>query len=260
GTSTAAARPQLAPWTTGARAELPQTAQAAVAQAVRALPVETEATQSSPFLLERFGAEVRVLAGAQPHAAGVDAFADRLLGSTQPTVASAHATTQGMPNLQPQDAAAAARLPLPTATVETPLRQPGWDQALGERVMWVVNNKFQGVELKLNPAHLGPIEVRVQMQNDQAQVSFVAQHAPVREALEAALPRLREMFGANGFNLADVNVSQHSFAEQQRHAQTAEGNFRAGTGTADETDLGSIAQQEFTRGGGQSRGAIDLFA
>ncbi|MBI5462681.1 MAG: flagellar hook-length control protein FliK [Gammaproteobacteria bacterium] len=257
-----AERSQRAPWTTGARTELPQPAQAAVAQTVREARAETESTQTAPYPLERFGAEVRALAGAQPRAAGVEALADRLLGATPQTTPSTHAATQGVPNLLPPDAAATAatRSALPTATLETPLRQPGWDQALGERMMWVVNNKFQGVELKLNPAHLGPIEVRVQMHNDQAQVSFVAQHAPVREALEAALPRLREMFGANGFNLGDVNVSQHSFAEQQRHAQTAEGNFRTGMRQEDEADLGGIAQQEFTRAGGQSRGAIDLFA
>lgn len=251
--------PGSASRTLGRTTELPPPAQAAVAQVARELPMDTETAQTAPFALERFGAEVRALAGAQPRAAGVDALAERLLAASPQTVPSAQAA-QAAATLPTQDATTTARSALPTATLDTPLRQPGWDQTLGERVMWVVNNKFQGVELKLNPAHLGPIEVRVQIQNDQAQVSFVAQHAPVREALEAALPKLREMFGANGFTLADVNVSQQSFAEQQRHARTAAGNFRADTGTEDETDVSAIAQAEFARAGGPPRGAVDLFA
>jgi flagellar hook-length control protein FliK len=117
------------------------------------------------------------------------------------------------------------------------------------------------VELKLNPAHLGPIEVRVQMQNDQAQVSFVAQHGPVRDALEAALPRLREMFTAKGFNLVDVNVSQHSFAEQQRHARTAGGSGgQSGFDAQNDVDLGDVAQADRGRPGRLPQGGVDLFA
>src|SRR5690606_14335081 len=110
----------------------------------------------------------------------------------------------------PQDPA--ARPALPSTAIDMPLRQAGWDQALGDRVVWMVNQKFQGAEIKLNPPQLGPIEVRIQMHHDQAQVSFTAQHGAVRDALEAALPRLREMFAANGLGLGDVNVSQQSFA------------------------------------------------
>lgn len=108
---------------------------------------------------------------------------------------------------------------LPTTAVAVPLGQAGWDRALGEQVQWMVGNRLQGAEIRLNPAHLGPMEVRIQMQNDQANITFTAQHGVTREALEAAIPRLREMFGESGLQLNNVTVSDQSLAEQ-RHQDT----------------------------------------
>ena len=143
--------------------------------------------------------------------------------------------------LGPQASASAqAQAPaLPTTAVAIPLRQAGWGQALGEQVQWMVGNKLQGAEIRLNPAHLGPMEVRVQIQNDQATISFTAQHGMVREALEAAIPRLREMLGESGLQLNNVTVSDQSLAEQRR--QEAQSSFagRSAAGTGEE-----MAQEE----------------
>ena len=110
----------------------------------------------------------------------------------------------------------------PAAVPSTPLpfAQPGWEQGLGNRVMWMVNQQVQTAELRMNPAHLGPLEVRISIRDDQATVSFVSAHGQVRDALQAAIPHLREMLGNNGLNLADVNIAQHSFADaRQRPGQ-----------------------------------------
>ena len=104
---------------------------------------------------------------------------------------------------------------LATLSVNTPLAQGNWDQALGERIQWMVNQKMQGAQIKLNPAHLGPMEVRIQVQNDQASIQFNSAHSVVREALEAALPRLRDMFEASGVELVNVDVSGQPFAERE---------------------------------------------
>lgn len=101
-------------------------------------------------------------------------------------------------------------------TLNTPFNQAGWDKALGERLQWMAGQGIQRASIKLNPAHLGPMEVRIQVQNDQANVHFTSAHTVVREALEASLPRLREMFDNAGVQLADVDVSGQSFAEQQQ--------------------------------------------
>ena len=108
--------------------------------------------------------------------------------------------------------------------VAVPFNQPGWDQALGERVHWMVTQRLQAAEIHLNPPELGPVEVRLSMDQNQARIQFLSPHASVRDAIEAALPRLREMLGDGGVQLMNVDVGQHS-AERQSH-------FHAGFGDA----------------------------
>lgn len=83
----------------------------------------------------------------------------------------------------------------------------GWGGAIADRVMWMVQGEQQFAKLQLNPPNLGPLEVRISVHQDQTSVSFLAQHAAVREALEAALPRLREMFDQQSLQLVRADVS-----------------------------------------------------
>lgn len=101
-----------------------------------------------------------------------------------------------------------------------PVGQPGWDRAVGERIQWMVGQNIQHAEIKLNPPNLGPLEIKVSLQNDQTSVTFVAAHAPTREALEASIPRLRELFGEINLNLANVDVGQHQAGESARDQNT----------------------------------------
>ena len=114
-----------------------------------------------------------------------------------------------------QPAGAAGTSALPSVSVQVPFQQTNWDQALGERIQWLVGQRLQGAQIKLNPAHLGPMEVRIQMQHDQASIQFTSAHGVVRDALEAALPRLRDMFESAGVQLVNVDVSGQSLAHQQ---------------------------------------------
>lgn len=90
-----------------------------------------------------------------------------------------------------------------------------WNQELGSKILWMSNQNMSSADLKLNPEHLGPISIRIDMQHDQANISFTANNAGVREMLEASIPKLREMLGSQQLNLVDVNVSQQSFSGQQ---------------------------------------------
>lgn len=91
-----------------------------------------------------------------------------------------------------------------------------WGDMLGDRVVWMVGQQHQGVELHLNPPALGPLEVRLSMSDGQANLSFATQHLPVKEAIEAATSRLREMLGESGISLGSVSVNVGSFTQQQQ--------------------------------------------
>jgi flagellar hook-length control protein FliK len=96
------------------------------------------------------------------------------------------------------------------------LAHPDWNKDLGERIVWMTNKDISSAEIKLNPQHLGPLSVRIEMNNDQATIAFTAQHAAVKEVLEASIPKLREMMSHQQINLVDINVSQHTSSDQSQ--------------------------------------------
>jgi flagellar hook-length control protein FliK len=115
---------------------------------------------------------------------------------------------------QPVSAAGGTGFSGDTASVEPRLGVAGWDNALGQKVLWMVSQQQQVAELNLNPPDLGPLQVVLSIDNGEASATFVSQHADVRQALEAALPRLREMMAESGITLSSATVSQDGARQQ----------------------------------------------
>ena len=134
-----------------------------------------------------------------------------------------------------------------------------WTEAVAQRVMWMVQGDQQFASLKLNPPNLGPLEVRVSVNQDQTNVAFLAQHAPVREALEAALPRLREMFEQSSLQLVRADVSDPGTHQRgSSNGSAAEHALRHGAGRdADPGDAGFSSDERQAVG---RSGLVDLFA
>ena len=103
----------------------------------------------------------------------------------------------------------------PAPAIAKPFTHPGWNAELGEKLLWMHKQAVPSAEIRLNPEHLGPISIKIDVNQDQASVAFTAQHAAVRDAIEAAIPKLREMLGGQNLNLADVNVSQQQSEQKQ---------------------------------------------
>lgn len=112
-----------------------------------------------------------------------------------------------------------------------PLAHPDWSRDMGDRIIWMNNKAIPAAEIKLNPQHLGPISVRIDINQDQATITFSAQHGAVREALEASIPRLREMMSAQQLNLVEVNISQHSTSDQGRSSPQGFAQTTGGSGS-----------------------------
>jgi flagellar hook-length control protein FliK len=111
----------------------------------------------------------------------------------------------------------------------------GWDGAVADRVMWMVQGEQQFARLRLNPPNLGPLEVRVSVNQEQTSVSFLANHAAVREALEAALPRLREMFDQQSLQLVRADVADPGTQHGDHTGDASDwpsGSHGSGTGEA----------------------------
>jgi flagellar hook-length control protein FliK len=126
---------------------------------------------------------------------------------------------------------------------------------MGSRVLWMVNQGSEQAELSLNPAELGPVKVRIRIEGDQAVLNFAATQAPTREALEAALPRLREMFAEAGLNLAQADVSHRGPGEG---GDGRGGASAAGGSSGDDAALAESGSID--RGLSAGEGLLDTYA
>ncbi|MGR8918582.1 MAG: flagellar hook-length control protein FliK, partial [Gammaproteobacteria bacterium] len=79
-------------------------------------------------------------------------------------------------------------------------------ERLSRQLSVMVNNHTQQARLAVSPAELGPVEVRVSVSGDEAQVQLAAAHAATRELLEDAMPRLRAALSESGLALTDADV------------------------------------------------------
>lgn len=144
------------------------------------------------------------------------------LVSQQPEVGDEFVLPQGPAPTPPATASAPANAVVQTAIPQL-VGSQSWGGMVGERVVWMVGHQHQSAEIMINPPALGPLEVKLSMSDGQANLTFTTQHAPVREALEAATPRLREMLSESGIGLGSVSVNVGNFARQdaqhQQHQQ-----------------------------------------
>ena len=105
-----------------------------------------------------------------------------------------------------------AVLPAMTVTPDS----PQWNAQLGERINWMVNNNIQRADIRLDPPELGNLDIRLNIAKDnQASILIHVNNATAKEAIESAIPRLREMFEQQGLDLANVDVSQQNLQQQQ---------------------------------------------
>ena len=199
---------------------------------------DLKASLLSPALAKLGGESVQAMAGLQ------------LPGS----IAAASHLSQGN-GLSPQLAASLLDMGLPQQ-----VGSRAWSGAIAERVMWMAQGEQQFARLSLNPPQLGPLEVRVAINQEQTSVTFLSSHAAVRDALDAAMPRLRELFDQQAMSLVHAEVADPG-------AQ-GDGKTDLFSGNSDETGAGNRQQSAsnpdqalvLDRPFISARGLVDLFA
>ncbi|GAB7529761.1 flagellar hook-length control protein FliK [Pseudomonas sp. 3A(2025)] len=135
-----------------------------------------------------------------------------------------------------QAAQPARTAPVTTPVINQPLamHQSGWSEGIVERVMYLSSQNLKSAEIKLEPAELGRLDIRVNMAPDQqTQVTFVSAHLGVRDALESQMVRLRESFQQQGLGQVDVNVSDQSQQQAQQQAQEQASRAQRGSSRSD---------------------------
>lgn len=179
--------------------------------------------EAAPVTATQFS---RLLEQMDPARTGQGEEGDALEGLGRSHAASSSAATP----LTARPVAAAMQ----PATV--PFGHQSWGEAMVERVMWMSSQNLRSVEIQLDPAELGPLEIHIQNRGQELQVQFVSQNPGVREALEGQMHRLREMFAGQGLEQTQVSVTDRSAGEQSRQGdgQLAErSGGQGGTGRSE---------------------------
>jgi flagellar hook-length control protein FliK len=133
-----------------------------------------------------------------------------------------------------------------------------WNQALGEKVVWMAAGAQQTATLTLNPPNMGPLQIVLNLSNDQATASFFSAQPEVRQALEAAFPRLKEMMNEAGIQLEQATVSADTPRQENPSDQQAQ---RVAPPFGGRDDGASAGMQTLHLPAQQSgRGLVDTFA
>ncbi|MEL6868225.1 MAG: flagellar hook-length control protein FliK [Pseudomonadota bacterium] len=138
--------------------------------------------------------------------------------------------------------------PTPQLMVGAKIGDPDWSRQFAERVGWVIHARLGTAQVRLNPEHLGPVEMRIEVDDNNTRVQFVAGQPLTRDAIENSLPRLRELLEQQGMQLTDADV-RDAPKERPDGGETAFANPQtdpdeissADHDTADRIDTGAVA-------------------
>ena len=145
-------------------------------------------------------------------------------------------------------------------TVSTPLHAEAWPQQFGEKIVWLAKNDQQSAQININPPQLGPVQITLSLNGDQASAVFSSPHAEVRQAIEASMPQLKEMFSAAGISLGNTDVGANLAQQNPNNPFMAPNKNQSGLENAilpanDNAPNAGIAQVLH-----KGRGLVDLFA
>jgi flagellar hook-length control protein FliK len=136
--------------------------------------------------------------------------------------------------------------------IDTPVGAPGFASEVATRIAHVVLRN-ERAELRVSPPELGPVDIRIDFKSDSASLTIVAVQPATRDALEQALPQLRESLAAQGIALGHAAIHDGRAQGEQRHA---DGNASLRATTAHEDDAQGVAADRVRR----SDRIVDTFA
>jgi len=149
-----------------------------------------------------------------------------------------------------------------STSLETNVQDPDWGDEMGQKIVWLTGRAIQSAEIHLNPADLGPIEVQIKVQNEQAVVTFHAQNSTVRDMLESNVHRLRDMMESNGVDLTEVSVGSEESANQysSRDSDGGEAGQNGESGTGSQSDIEGETTGELVQTSSVSNRIVDFYA
>lgn len=202
-----------APWPPAGLAGLQLSATAGGLPPACAAPVLPGAAAAAGPLLEP---DLDPLAVTRLSATGIDAAGP----DERAEPASAAFALPPLPSPAPvRDVAPMLAAPVPAPDV----RADDFSERFGAQLQWMAGQQIGHARIRVSPQELGPVEVLLRLDGERISADFISSHPETRQALEQGLPRLRDLLGEHGFQLAHADVGHHSPSSPDGDA--------AGTGT-----------------------------
>ena len=157
--------------------------------------------------------------------------------------------------------------PTIASTLHETVGTGAWSNEVGQVALKMATTDLQSASLRLNPEHLGPLDVQVRVDNGVTHVAFNAAHADTRQALEASRTTLDQMFSSQGIRMGDVSVGAATADASSGRGPQADGaqtdtarrdggnRWSAGSST-DDVDASTTVAARVSR----TVGLVDTFA
>lgn len=133
-----------------------------------------------------------------------------------------------------------AHAPQQVVTVNHPPETPEWKQSVSQHIAVFSRNGLHSAEIRLHPEELGSLQISLRVQQDQAQIHIVSEHAHIRHVMEQAMPQLRAAMAESGIQLGQSSVS----AEGQSFAAGEQGEHAAGDEHAAQEGEAHVPEEE----------------
>ena len=111
-----------------------------------------------------------------------------------------------------------------------------FSDAVKDKVMLMISQKLQQFDITLDPPELGNMQVRVNLQGEQATVNFVVQNQQAKDALEQNMHKLRDSLAEQGVDVGDANVEQQS-QQSDKDESSGDNQNNLMTNTEDANDV-----------------------
>jgi flagellar hook-length control protein FliK len=135
--------------------------------------------------------------------------------------------------------------------------KPGWNEAIGQKVAWMVGANEQSATLTLNPKDLGPLQIIINVNNEKADATFISDNPEVRKALEDGMSNLKQSMSQAGVELGQANVNTGK--EHQAFHQANQGYSQKQASIAKESQATeNVVHQSIVAR--VSNGLVDTFA
>ncbi|MDG5498595.1 flagellar hook-length control protein FliK [Marinobacter sp. BGYM27] len=175
------------------------------------------------------------------------------------------ASKSGPASLQQAQGAKEVLAPLKSysTSIDLPVQHAEWGEKVAGKLAWLTTQRMSVAEIHITPPDFGPMEVRVHVHNDQANVAIHASHSVVRDQLELNGHRLRDMLQDSGLTLERFEVSADASGQGQRDS-AGEGTGTHGEGVVGNGDMAELDQDDGAALSGSLdlswRGEVDLYA